>query len=121
MFPVCFLWTSQFCYPGLSFVYIRSHISVIMPPVFLVHSCEVTLVSVFVYLSVFVSSLCFCSCIRFFPILFWWSFVSGALCSLSGCLRVPDFFFLNLSYFYNVLWTNETKVKMFDDNAQHHI
>lgn len=56
----------------------------------------------------------------FFPFYF------GGLLSLVPCvlpLAVCEFliFFLNLSYFYNVLWTNETKVKMFDDNAQHHI
>lgn len=48
-------------------------------PVFPVTSCEVSLVLVFVYLSVFVSCLSFSFRVLFLPVSFWWFVVYSVL------------------------------------------
>lgn len=57
------------------FVKLALHVS----PVFPVTSCEVSLVLVFVYLSVFVSCLSFSFRVPFLPVSFWWFVVYSVL------------------------------------------
>lgn len=57
------------------FVKLALHVS----PVFPVAACEVSLVLVFVYLSVFVSCLSFSFRVPFLPVSFWWFVVYSVL------------------------------------------